>query len=284
MREIEDLTGQVFGNWTVLEFSHKDKYNHAKWVCKCGCGIIKTLFAGDLKRGSTLSCGCLKNQLLSKQNIVDIVGQRFNFLTVESFSHVGEGGAFWNCKCDCGEYKVLRGSDIKSGETKSCGCYRREVAHNKATHGRSKDPVYIVWRNMCSRCYDPKSPGYKNYGGRGIAVCDEWRGEGGFIVFLRDMGEIPEGYTLDRINVNGNYERENCRWATTGEQGRNKRNNRSITFNGEDRLMVEWSEFLGISYKTLKTRLNKLGWSVEKAFTTPVEGKPKNGRRHHKKK
>ena len=278
MREIEDLTGQVFGNWTVLEFSHKDKYNHAKWKCQCGCGTIKVLFAGDLKRGSTVSCGCLKNQLLSKQNIVDIVGQRFNFLVVESFSHTGIGGAFWNCKCDCGEHKVLRGSDIKSGETKSCGCYRKEVAHNKATHGRSKDPVYIVWRNMCSRCYDPNSPGYKDYGGRGIAVCDEWRGEGGFIVFLREMGECEEGYTLDRINVNGNYEASNCKWSTYEEQNRNKRNNRSITFNGKNRLMVEWAELLGMSVDTLKNRLGKLGWSEEKALTTPVAIKFRNGR------
>jgi hypothetical protein len=128
--------------------------------------------------------------------------------------------------------------------------------------------AYGAWYRMLRRCYSEKNTSYKNYGGRGITVCDRWRES--FDNFYRDMGECPDKYELDRIDPNGNYEPDNCRWADRKTQSRNRRNNRRITFNGETKTIAEWAEITGINYSTLYGRLFAYQWSPERAFTTPV--------------
>lgn len=168
------------------------------------------------------------------------------------------------CKCDCGTIRTIRIKSLKKGDTKSCGCFARETRRKrKLTHGRSKTYLYFVWRNMINRCKWEKSNSYKDYGGRGITICKRW---GNFENFLKDMGDRPTTkHTLDRIDNNGDYSPENCRWATRKEQMNNTRRSRFLTFQGETHTVDEWSEITGIKYSTLAMRLKK-DWPIDLVF------------------
>jgi len=192
-------------------------------------------------------------------NIKDLSGQKFNKLTVISFSH-SNNESFWLCKCDCGNSKIIKSSHLKSGHTKSCGCIRRES-------NVSKHYLYNTWSNMINRCYNKKSTSYKNYGGRGVFVCSEWRES--FSTFLRDMGDRPEGLTLERKDNFNGYKPDNCKWATTKEQANNRRKpktGKKYEAFGVFRTISEWSMETGLSYACINTRL-KRGWSVEDSVT-----------------
>jgi hypothetical protein len=150
---------------------------------------------------------------------------------------------------------------------------RERMSEDRTEHGHSSrngsSATYQTWRNMRSRCENPNVPAYKNYGGRGITVCERWQD---FPSFLADMGERPEGMTIERINNDGNYEPDNCRWATRRQQGRNTRANQLVTLDGETKCLTEWAEERGIKMPTLWARL-RLGWTPEEAITTPVGGR-----------
>lgn len=141
------------------------------------------------------------------------------------------------------------------------------VAAKNRTHGQSESSTYQSWQAMRRRCQDPNFNVYPNYGGRGIKVCDRWQS---FVKFRADMGERPEGHTLGRINTDGDYEPDNCRWETWTQQQRNRRGNHTITFDGLTLTMAEWSERTGIPYRSLEKRINRDGWPVEDALTIPV--------------
>lgn len=165
---------------------------------------------------------------------INIAGERFGRLVVLSEADKKKAGSRrrWNCRCDCGTEREFDQRRLTSGQTVSCGCYAKEMSPKRhVSHGKSRDPefrtTYVTWKNMKQRCMDPLSVNYKHYGGRGISICDRWLGLSGFENFLSDMGKRPEKKTLDRIDVNGNYEPSNCRWATAKEQGLNRRNTQS---------------------------------------------------------
>ena len=181
----------------------------------------------------------------------------------------GNRQAFQVCSCTCGNIKVIQATCLVSGHTKSCGCLHSEFAAKcNTTHGESnKTPEYQCWINTKRRCTNPNARGFQDYGGRGIRVCERWSGENGFQHFLADMGRKPsKSHSIDRIDVNGNYCPENCRWATAKEQARNRTTTRLITHNGQTKCVTEWADELGIGYETLRVRL-KRGWSVERALS-----------------
>lgn len=203
----------------------------------------------------------------------DLTGQRFNRLVVVEYRGRTPSGkhSLWFCRCDCGNELTTRAGDLKSGNTKSCGCWQRDASIRFATkHGQYGTPLYTCWVNMIKRTTEPNNPTYKHYGGRGITVCPAWRES--FEAFAADMGpSFREDLTLDRIDVNGHYEPANCRWATRTVQARNKRNNFVVTWHGQTMVLAEWAELLGLKYDTLRMRLRQYGWPAERALTVDVD-------------
>lgn len=169
----------------------------------------------------------------------------------------------WLCQCMCGRQAIVASSKLVNGHTKSCGCLRAETLR---THGMSRQKEFRVWLAMLDRCMNPDNRGYFRYGGRGIAVCERWKT---YEHFLADMGPLPTGYEIDRIDNDGNYEPDNCQWSTDKQQSRNRSNNRMLTFGGETMCVASWAERIGIRPSHLHSRLT-LGWSIEKTLTQPV--------------
>lgn len=205
--------------------------------------------------------------------VKNITGDRFGRLVAKRFYKRGaDGGYYWECACDCGNTRIVRECNLTAGTTKSCGCFNREsssarMAAQKTTHNMSRTKIYWAWCSMLKRCHNRNHIAYKNYGGRGIRVCKRWHK---FENFYADMGDRPTPkHTLDRIDNNGNYCKENCRWASVKTQHRNTRVNRTITFRGKTKCVSAWAACIGLSNSTLLSRLSS-GWSIERALTTPV--------------
>lgn len=181
----------------------------------------------------------------------------------------------WECRCNCGTEKLVVGYDLRHLKSKSCGCLKTDYF---TIHGLSRTRVYGAWNKMKGRCEYNSNPSYKDYGGRGIKVCERWHS---FENFFADMGHPPLELTLDRIDNNGDYEPDNCRWATRKVQQNNNRQNRKIKFNGMTKTIAEWAQVRGIKAPTIGHRI-KRGWNPEKALMTPT-GKYA-GRKQNKKK
>jgi hypothetical protein len=183
---------------------------------------------------------------------------KFGRLTVINRSGIHKSGqTIWKCKCDCGNETDVPVSSLTSGNTQSCGCLHKEKAGRQNGHGKSRDRLYQTWFKMIERCYNPNRKEYKYYGARGIQVCNEWKDdENGLDNFYKWANE--NGYTddlsIDRIDVNGNYEPSNCRWATIKEQANNKRNNVFVTINEETKTLSQWAEAVGLSSSLLYSR------------------------------
>lgn len=207
----------------------------------------------------------------------DFTGKKLGRLTV--IRYIGADGRYpsgglrhkWLVRCDCSpeKEKIIAHKDL--GVSRSCGCLQRECAKRtgmlNTTHGRRYAVEYRAWVNMKSRCYDPRQPHYADYGGRGIGVCERWLEA--FENFYEDMGPRPTpDHSIDRIEVNGNYEPSNCRWATRKRQQRNRRGAVMLTFRGSTKCLNDWADELGILSGTIRNRLFT-GWSVERALSTP---------------
>lgn len=212
-------------------------------------------------------------------NFKDVTGKVYGRLTVLGLIARGSHNRpIWLCQCECGQSTRTATSDLVSGRTKSCGCWRRDTRGiSKRTHGRSKSQIYDIWVQMCGRCHNPRNKGFANYGGRGIQVCDRWRHS--FENFLLDMGDRPASaqkraeYSIERKDNNGDYCPENCIWATLDAQRNNTRRAHLITFQGKTQSLKLWCDELHLNYSTIRSRVNESGWSDEKALTTPVKPK-----------
>ena len=205
----------------------------------------------------------------------NLCGQKFGKRTVIGFGvpiirKDGRKKTAFVCRCDCGNEVVVAGSNLKNGNTQSCGCTRREkIGAFNRSHGKSHTRLYAIWCRMKQRCTNPKTNEYGFYGGRGIKVCDEWANS--FDAF--ESWALNAGYddslTIDRIDTDLSYTPENCRWVSRKEQSNNKRDNHKLTFDGKTQTISMWAEETGIDRRAITQRL-KRGWSVEDALTRPI--------------
>lgn len=207
---------------------------------------------------------------------VDLTGQKFGRLTVvRRLSNNKYNFAMWQCKCNCGNIKNVSTNSLKSGNTQSCGCLQKEKV-KEIGYNNNKNKIPIKIRNtlyrMRTRCYNPKSSQYKYYGARGISICEQWMDkENGMLFFYKwaIQNGYKEGLTIDRIDVNGNYEPNNCRWATIQQQANNKRNTRYLIYNNEKHTIFEWAKITNIPLKTIRNRVNK-GNDIHKIFNKHI--------------
>ena len=214
----------------------------------------------------------------------DLTGRTFGRLTVLEFAGVDKGRrSLWRCGCECGRATTVQGSNLKDGRTASCGCLRAEMAPvyavaNPRTHGQTGTRMHRIWMRMIQRTTDPNYPGWKDYGGRGITMCPEWRS---FEAFARDM--VPtyhDDLTIERNDVNGNYEPGNCRWATTKEQNRNRRDTVRATVWGVEKPLADWCDLFGVNLRAVRQRIRRYGWDPERALTTDADPEAVAAARH----
>lgn len=204
----------------------------------------------------------------------DLTGLTFGKLTALDCIRNGND-RLWRCQCQCGAQRYVVTGSLTAGKTRSCGCAphrrsglpRKVKTHGQARHGGEMTRTYSIWRKMRARCGNSNDTHYARYGGRGIRVCEPWKK---FVQFWQDMGDCPPHMEIDRLDNDGHYEPDNCRWATRKEQNRNKSDNRMLTLNGITRCVTDWAESIGIQRGTISSRL-RYGWSVERTLTEPVD-------------
>ena len=253
--------GNRYGRLIVVsEVGKGGTQGQTKWLCLCDCGNNTTVFGADLRSGNTKSCGCYRD------NKINEVGNKYNRWTV--LSEAGRdkhGNVLWLCRCDCGTETIIVGASLRSGHTMSCGCYAIEKA---TTHGQWGTRIRRIWGKMKERCTNKKHIHYHRYGGRGIKVLFKSFEE--FYKWAMSNG-YKDDLSIDRINNDGDYFPENCRWATPTQQMQNTSINHNITHpeTGETLCASEWSRLLGGNSVLVFNRLLK-GWTPERAITTPV--------------
>lgn len=214
-----------------------------------------------------------KSKLLQKK-------EKFGRLTIIELhhkkQHIDKRGViryreYYLCECECGNIKIVEKSQLTTGHTKSCGCLQKESTRKRSNyHGLSKTKIYSIWCGIKDRCYRKKCTDYVNYGGRGITVCDEWKDN--FITFYNWAinNGYKDGLTIERINVNGNYEPSNCIWIENALQSKNKTNSHYLTYNGKTQIIEDWAKEMKLNNgSTIRGRL-KLGWTLEESLTIPI--------------
>lgn len=216
----------------------------------------------------------------------EYIGQKFGRLTILSFNEPKVYEYAWktkiysvNCLCDCGKEHTVDFQSIKLGRSKSCGCYNIEVASNKFTHGETKNniksPEYQTWSRMKKRCYNSNDKDYHHYGGRGILMNENWKSS--FSSFLEDMGRMPDnGYSIERIDCNKGYTKENCKWIPVKDQPKNTRLTKQITYQDKTQCLADWCRELNLKYSVMRHRVCDLNILFEVAMTLPEGIKLKN--------
>jgi hypothetical protein len=240
---LNDLIGQKFDKLTILSAWRND-YSEIYVSAKCECGNITKVRYRNLTSGKTSTCG-----KCNKINLNDLIGQKFNKLTIIS-ARREKGRIYVKAKCECGNIKEFNYNALKNGHTKSCGCI------NKTANGKSSETLYHTWKHIMERCYRKNDPRYTDWGGRGIEVCDEWKDYLSFKKWALNNG-YQDNLSIDRIDNDKNYCPENCRWVTMKEQNRNKRNTIKVIFHGKEKPLKTLCEELNLNYNSVKYKLKK---------------------------
>jgi hypothetical protein len=207
-----DLNGKRFGRWTVISYA-----GDRRWFCVCDCGTRADVIGQSLRSGHSRSCGCLKGEMTNKRNVarrIDLSGRRFGRWVVRTSG----GNRTWDCVCDCGTRRVVRGNHLSSGASKSCGCLCRDIC---TKHGMCGTKEYEAWKNAKQRCLNPNHPSFPDYGGRGIGFYADWIPD--YLAFFADSGECPAGCSLDRPDNDRGYMPDNVRWVSAQQQAWNRR-------------------------------------------------------------
>ena len=204
--------------------------------------------------------------------MIDITGQKFGRLVaIKATEGRSKKGVLWLCQCDCGNTKLVASTHLRCGSVRSCGCLKEELrGKNFKKHGGSRTRLYRIWKQIHTRCNNPNSINYKDYGGRGINLCEEWKNDFSSFLDWSTSNGYAENLTIDRIDNDGNYCPENCRWVTNKKQQNNKRSTVFIEYDGQKHSLSEWAEIIGVTRNALWKRLFVEGWSIERALTTPL--------------
>lgn len=284
MKQDTELIGRRFGKLLVQSFVGKNAHGY-KFNCLCDCGKTRVAVGNKLLSGKTTCCTCASKKCLT----IDETGKRFGkLLVVRLLPHSHGRGAEFECLCDCGKSVVVAGCKLREPNKVSCGCAKRppirkgpklhayEPSFKTASNKRSW-PEYSVWQGIKTRCQNPVNHDYVNYGARGITVCDLWRRS--FDSFVEDMGDRPSHlHSIDRIDNDKGYYKGNCRWATTKEQNRNKRQTKTVEFLGKTMPLSEVAEITGVSHSSLSGFIRR-GKSVEQAIERRDELMSRKSRR-----
>lgn len=259
----EDLTGRRYGMLTVVGFDHSEE-GKRWWLCRCDCGNTRVVLTSVLNRGFVTSCGCS-----NKTNKIDLTGQRFGRLVVLRQFPTEKGEVLkWECVCDCGKTAVVKGTSLRYGSTRSCGCLRAEHEAPKAD-AYHRQRLYGVWNGMMQRCFYKNHASYYRYGGRGITVCEEWKDYANFRKWAYangyDENHGTKDCSLDRINNDGDYCPENCRWVDRKTQNNNRSGSVLYEYLGRKMSVSEISELVGVGRTGLSKRL-KQGIALEEAI------------------
>lgn len=212
----------------------------------------------------------------------DLTGKKFGRLTVvKRAKNSAKCETMWECICDCGSSVVVRGRSLTQGITKSCGCSRKDPRPYRRTHGMSKTRLYRIWSLIKDRCENENSHAYQRYGGRGIKLCPEWAKPDSFFEWALSHG-YEDGLSIDRIDNDGDYCPENCRWTDCYTQSNNTRRNRYLTLDGKTKTLAMWCKEYGMPYKTVHSRIDKCGWDLKRALETPVDTRKASRKSRHK--
>ena len=224
---VESHKGERYGKLVIID-EDRNSHERARYLCKCDCGKVISTQYGALKRGATTSCGCARQERNARKHdeaTKRYIGRRYGKLTVIAYDKSVKENLYFICKCDCGNIKSIQKGGLVRGAATSCGC---KLIERNTKHNLSRTRLYRVFRDMKNRCYNKNSPDYKNYGGRGIKICDEWLND--FTAFNKwafengyDENAPKMACTIDRINNDLGYSPENCRWVDIATQNRNKR-------------------------------------------------------------
>ncbi len=211
----------------------------------------------------------------------DLSGNRYDMLyVIRRVDNSSDGYVQYLCQCDCGNYKIIKADNLRNGNTHSCGCLKKKMmAEKQFKHGSSggrhgqSTRLYRIWRGMLSRCYTKSATEYDRYGGRGISVCDDWRYDYCSFMDWAMSNGYSDDLTIDRINNDSDYSPDNCRWVPFEKQLLNKSNNRLLSFNGQIKTITEWANEYNIDRRLLGSRIDRYGWPIDKALTTPVRSR-----------
>lgn len=250
-KKMKDLTGQKFGKLTVIRWHGytNAKRKNATWLCQCDCGNYAVRTGKVLKDGGNSGCEECKHMKS------DLTGERFGkLLVVEKYKSI-KGQIYWKCQCDCGNVVYHATGRLKSGVIISCGCSKREkMIKMNTTHGLSNTRLYEIWSGMKKRCYDKNCKAYENYGGRGIVVCDEWKNDfESFYDWSMNNG-YADDLSIDRIENDGIYSPNNCKWSTPEEQVNNRRVTLKYSMFGIEKPLKEWSNMANANYSRIYQR------------------------------